>query len=57
MSRNISKQDFDVVNSLSMFFYDFVMIRPVVEFKLLNLTQVKFQDWVELREINSTQSS
>ncbi len=31
--------------------------RSVVEFKLLNSTQVEFQNWVELREINSTQSS
>ncbi len=31
--------------------------KSVVEFKLLNSTQIEFQCWVELREINSTQSS
>ncbi len=33
------------------------IIRFVIEFKLLNSTQIEFQCWVELREINSTQSS
>jgi len=33
------------------------MIRSVVKFKLLNSTQIEFQCWVELREVNSTQSS
>ena len=31
--------------------------RSVVKFELLNSTQIEFQCWVELREINSTQSS
>ncbi len=31
--------------------------RSVVKFELLNSTQVEFQSWVELRKINSTQSS
>ena len=33
------------------------IIRFVIEFELLNSTQIEFQCWVELREINSTQSS
>ncbi len=32
-------------------------VKSVVKFELLNSTQVEFQNWVELREINSTQSS
>ncbi len=34
----------------------FTDIKPVVKFKLLNSTQIELQCWVELREINSTQS-
>ncbi len=32
-----------------------IITKSVVEFELLNLTQVEFQNWVELRKINSTQ--
>ena len=34
-----------------------VQIRSVVEFKLLNLTQIELQCWVELRRVNLTRSS
>ncbi len=33
-----------------------VIIRSVVEFKLLNSIQIELQCWVELRRINSTRS-
>ncbi len=51
--------DFEIriVKSMKIFFVDRASSRSVVEFELLNSIQVEFQSWVELREINSTQSS